>query len=214
MRFIALTLSFLILTFTTPALASYEDGLTAYQQKDWFNAIRNLRPLAEENDDRALVLLGNMYNDGNGVPKNSKTAFEHYKRALINNNNNAMVAIATMYAQGMGVEKDFKTGFNWFKKSAEYGNSAGQIMFASILIKGHPELPELEPNPQHAYAWYRIVELNATEASFKKLGTELGKRLSSQLTPDQIVNAEKFAKNWQPVSTETETKETKNKEQE
>ena len=195
-----IVISFLLFFTATPVLADthFEAGKQAYDQGDWFNAIRILRPLAEQNDDRALVLLGNMYNDGSGVHQDHTLAFEHYKRALINQNHTAMASIATMYTQGIGVEKDFQTGYNWFVKAADFGNSAAQIMLASLLIEGHPELPSLKPDLEQSYVWYRIVQINSETPEFIKLATELAKRVTIHLTPDQILSAERKAKSWHP----------------
>ncbi|MFZ5790585.1 MAG: peptidoglycan-binding protein [Pseudomonadota bacterium] len=52
-----------------PARADYYDGLTAYQGHDFATAFRELRPLAEQGDARAQMLLGLMYRDGQGVPQ-------------------------------------------------------------------------------------------------------------------------------------------------
>ncbi len=182
-----------ILLFTSSAYASLEEGRAAYQKQDWVNAVKFLRPLAEEGNDQALVLLGNMYNDGKGVEQNHAVAFQHYKQALTSGNDNAMLAIATMYAEGLGTEKDFPAAFEWFKKSAEAGNPAAQFMIASFYLNGHAELPDVKPDIVKSYAWYRITARQDRLPDMAAAGKELARRLTAQLSPDQILQGEAIA---------------------
>ena len=195
MRFLYAAL-FAILITTSSAFAGIEEGRKAYMAEDWFTAIKELRPLAEQGNGEALVMLGNMYNDGKGVSQNHEMAFSQYKQALASGNDNAMLAIATMYVQGLGTEKDFPAGFEWFTKSAEAGNPAGQFMLASLYLDGHPELPDLKPDPVKAYGWYRIAARQDRLPDVATAGKELARRLTVKLTPDQILEGEKFADNY------------------
>lgn len=182
-----------IMLFSSTAFAGLAEGRAAYKAEDWFTAIKNLRPLAEEGNDEALVLLGNMYNDGKGVEQNHELAFAHYKQALAAGNDNAMLAIATMYAEGIGTEKNFPTAYNWFEQSAKAGNPAAQFMLASLQLKGHPELPDMKPDIVKSYGWYRITARNDRLPDVAKAGKEMARRLTVQLTPDQILEGEKIA---------------------
>ncbi|MGM0423071.1 MAG: tetratricopeptide repeat protein [Pseudomonadota bacterium] len=190
----------------TPALASYEEGKAAYEKRDWFNAVRLLRPLAEQGNDRALVLLGNMYMDGKGVEASPEKALAHYKQALVNNNSNAMLNIATMYAEGLAVDKNFETAFDWYTKSAEHGNPAAQFLLGSVHIKGHPELPNLKGDMVTAYMWFRIAAKQKELPEIGEVADEFSKRLVQQLSPDQIMEAEKRAKAWKPANPSTDSK--------
>ena len=200
---ILLAAAFGIMLFTSSAFAGLEEGRTAYQAEDWFNAIKHLRPLAEEGNDEALVLLGNMYNDGKGVNQDHKLAFAHYKQALASGNDNAMLAIATMYAEGLGTEKDFPAAYTWFDQAAQSGNPAAQFMLASLHLKGHPELPDLEPDIVQSYGWYRITARNDRLPEVAKAGKELARRLTVQLSPDQILAGEKIADEFYKSNAET-----------
>ena len=205
MRFFILIAAFLFMT-AAPAFASYEDGKAAYEERDWFNAVRTLRPLAEQGDDRALVLLGNMYMDGKGVEQSAETALAHYKQALVNSNDTAMLNIATMYAEGLAVEKNFETAFDWYKKSANHGNPAAQFLLASVYINGHPKLPDVEGDLVTAYSWFRIAAKQTELPKISEVASEFSKRLVQQLSPEQIMEAEKRAKAWKPVNPQTDSK--------
>ena len=215
MRSIVSIFALMMVLIISPSYAAdtFEDGQEAYTKRDWFNAIRILRPLAEQGNDNALVILGNMYSDGSGVKQDQKVALDHYKRAAAKGNTTAMTSIATMYAQGIGVEKDFKKSYDLFVKAANLGNPAAQIMVASIYVKGHPDLPDLKADPMRSYAMFRVVERTAEKEQYKKVAEQFAKRLISELDTEQVLQAEEIAKNWKPKDNfanpnETETSQT------
>ena len=54
--------------------ADFEKGLVAYENGDFATALKELEPLAKEGDVDAQMILGSMYQYGEGVPQNYKTA--------------------------------------------------------------------------------------------------------------------------------------------
>ena len=54
--------------------ADFQKGLTAYQSGDYATALREWTPLAEQGDAGAQYNLGMMYDNGQGVPQDSKTS--------------------------------------------------------------------------------------------------------------------------------------------
>ena len=187
---------FAALIFTSEAQADLAEGRVAYNSENWIVALAELRPLAEEGNDEALVLLGNMYNDGKGVEQNHKIAFEHYKQALPSGNSNAMLAIATMYAQGLGVDKDFPTAFEWFEKSATAGNPAAQFMMGSFYLKDQAEISDFKADLVKSYGWFRIAARQTELPDVAKAGKELARRLTVQMSPQQILDGEAIADNY------------------
>ena len=66
----------LVLVFGLPgaAHAEFDYGIVAYRNQDYATALQEWRPLAAENDSRALYNLGQMYRLGQGVPKDAAIA--------------------------------------------------------------------------------------------------------------------------------------------
>jgi peptidoglycan hydrolase-like protein with peptidoglycan-binding domain len=52
-----------------PARADFHDGLTAFQNKDFPTALKELQPLARQGDARAQRIVGILYRDGLAVPQ-------------------------------------------------------------------------------------------------------------------------------------------------
>ncbi len=62
------------LGLTAPAWAGFDEGTAAYLRSDYAEAIRELRPLAEQGVAVAQYTLGIMYSVGHGVPQDSAHA--------------------------------------------------------------------------------------------------------------------------------------------
>ena len=210
MRYI--TISLLFLSF--PAFAGFEEGRAAYDRKDWRGAITHLRPLAEAGDDRAMVIIGNMYAEGHGVVHNDKEALSLYKRAATEKNNaDAMVAVASFYLNGMGVPRNFKTALEWYQRAAERGNQIGAFFYATMMLRGNKSVTkdvgkddigdvgnnDIKPDFYIAYKWFLIA---AKETEYPKLQTAaaaFAKNIADQkLTPALVAKARKEAAAWKP----------------
>lgn len=68
----------LAMMFTTlcvvPAWAGVDEGEAAYKRGDYDAALRECQPLAEEGNQKAQMLLGRMYLEGRGVPRDALQA--------------------------------------------------------------------------------------------------------------------------------------------
>lgn len=61
--------------------ADFQKGFTAAQSGDYATALREWTPLAEQGDAIAQFNLGVMYETGQGVPQDYKTAVKWYRLA-------------------------------------------------------------------------------------------------------------------------------------
>ena len=83
MRRIAATLAVVgaLLFGAGSACADFDDGVAAYERGDFATALQEFRPLAEQGDADAQTLIGMMYNEGLGVPKNDAEAVKWFHKA-------------------------------------------------------------------------------------------------------------------------------------
>ena len=63
-------------------MAAYQRGDAAYQRGDYATAIRELRPLAEQGHANAQIILGLMYDKGQGVLQDYAQAHMWYNLAV------------------------------------------------------------------------------------------------------------------------------------
>lgn len=193
-RFLMLV-SFLI-SLSLPALAGFEEGRKAYDAKDWTAAITELRPLAQAGDDRAMVLLGNMYAEGNGVAQDYKEAISLFTQAADQKNNlEAMVFIASMHVAGLGVEKSFDAALPYAKRAAEGGNQAGAFLYANLLAEGS------KPDFYNVYKWYRLSLQSDAYPQFHKTAQDLSRRIAAEkLKSDEKTRADLEVSSWKPIT--------------
>jgi uncharacterized protein len=96
-----------MLSIAQAALAGpIDDALSARAREDYATALRLLRPLADNEDAVAQVILGDMYGHGQGVPQDYKEAVKWYRSLADQGNSTAQLFLGLMYADGRGVPQD------------------------------------------------------------------------------------------------------------
>ena len=88
-------------------------GAAAFDHGDYIRAARDLVPLAEQGNPRALGLVGFMYEHGFGVPQAYDAAFDFYCRGAVQGNPFAQAMLGMMYDSGHGVHQDFIQAYKW-----------------------------------------------------------------------------------------------------
>ena len=188
------------------AFAGFDEGRKAYDKKDWTTAIKELRPLAEAGDDRAMIIIANMYNDGLGVVASHKESMRLYKRAATEKNNpQAMDAVGAMYVSAIGVDENIKTALQWFQRSAMLGDQTGAFFYAMILAEGNKTAPnQITPDPYNAYKWFRIAAAEKQNGVYQNSATKLAQGVAKKmLDADQVAKADKEVADWQPADAKT-----------
>jgi TPR repeat protein len=101
------------------AAGQFEDGEAAYRRGDYAEALRLLRPLAEQGDADAQRTLGAMYKQGQGVPQDHDRAVAWYQKAV-----DQMKAVEdgeAAYANG-----DYAEALRLLRPLADQGNDLAQ----------------------------------------------------------------------------------------
>ena len=114
-HFTAIFLSVLLSLGTISAAwsADLEKGLTAAKSGDYATALQEWTPLAKQGNASAQYNLGQMYRDGEGVPKNDKTAVKWYALAAEQGVADAQYSLGQMYANGDGVPENDTEAVKW-----------------------------------------------------------------------------------------------------
>jgi len=84
---------------------------------EWF------RKAAERGHAEAQYIVGQHYENGEGVKKDEKEAFEWFKKAADQGNANAQYKVGLYYENGICGKKDGKTAIEWFHKAASHDQS-------------------------------------------------------------------------------------------
>jgi uncharacterized protein len=88
-------------------------GTAAYSRGDYIRAARELLPLAQRGNARALGLLGFLYENGFGEPQDSDTAVDFYAQGAVQGDPFAQAMLGLMYDKGHGVPQDFVLAYKW-----------------------------------------------------------------------------------------------------
>ncbi len=127
MRYLApITMLILALAITQPVVAQSSEpddaaGWNAYFEKDYATALKHFRSLAKQGDAVAQNMLGEMYREGQGVPKNYKEAVRWYREATKLGNIGAQRNLGRMYRDGRGVLQDLVMAYVWINLATNNG---------------------------------------------------------------------------------------------
>jgi TPR repeat protein len=174
----------------------FDDADAAYQKGDYATALRLLRPLAERGEPEAQVKLGFMYGLGQGVPRDHRAQVMWLRKAAEQGLDEAQFKLGLLYYLGIGqdVPQDYAAAASWFRKSAEHGDPAGQHMLATMYYNGLGV-------PQDyviAHMWLNLV---AVGMNGDKDAVKARDMVAAKMTPGQIAEAQKLAREWKPTST-------------
>lgn len=123
----------LLLCTTTLAHADpFRDGVTAYQQKNYTQALQAWLPLAKEGHVLAQTLIGSMYAYGEGIEKNDEEAFKWFSRAAESNSAQAQYNLGILYEKGLGVTANKTLARKWFKAAADQGRKDAAARYALL----------------------------------------------------------------------------------
>lgn len=150
----------LMTTFTVWA-GDYEDGLTAFERKDYTTAVEKFTTAAEQGNARAYLHLGVMYLNGTGVAQDESKGLQLLSvaaRSFSGDELNDLVAVAlneTLTLLATRVEY-----------SARRGNSSGQNFLGLMHSKGIG----VSQDHAEAFNWYELAALQGYALAQHNLG--------------------------------------------
>ena len=96
------------------------------------------------------------------------------------------ISLGMMYYYGDGVPKDYKEAVKWYTKAAEQGNGYAQNELGEMYYKGE----SISQDYIEAYKWVLLAQMNGNNEDTLK------EELASKMTPAQIAEAQKLAKEF------------------
>jgi uncharacterized protein len=226
MRMLKLLLVLLVWAAAVPAVAGpFEDGADAYRAGDYATALRLWRPLADAGNANAQFRLGYMYHDGQGVPQDYEAAAAWYRKAAEQGNKWAQYLLGLMYGIGQGVPQDHAATVAWYRKAAEQGHAFAQL-FLGITYQNGKDVPQdyaaaaawyrraAEQGNQFAqfnlgvmyeigqgvpqdyvlaHMWFNLAAVQNHIDAIKNRDL-----VSAKMTPAQIADAWRQAREWKP----------------
>jgi TPR repeat protein len=181
-------LALAIMALAVPANAgSLDDLLYDHERLFYPKPLRLLRPLAEQGVAGAQVNLGLMYENGSGVPQDYAEAVKWYRLAADQNHPRAQFLLGNMYANGRGVPQDGAEAVKWYGKAAEQGDAFALTNLGIMYATGNG-VPQ---DDVLAHLWFNVAAASGNEVAQKNRDF-----VSSTMTPDQIAEAQRLAREW------------------
>jgi hypothetical protein len=106
----------------TPSEAEWLAGKRYLDMKDFAKALPHLQKAADAGNADAMVGLGVLYENGQGVAQDYAKAREWYQKAADAGNADAMNNLGLLYQKGQGVTQDYAKAREWYQKAADAGD--------------------------------------------------------------------------------------------
>ena len=149
---IRLTLS-LLLGSGVAVATDFDKGLKAAQSGDFKTALAEWMPLAEQGNANAQRNLGLMYDNGDGVQENDKTAVKWYTLAAEQGLDQAQSNLGLMYENGIGVQENHETAVKWYTLAAQQGLDQAQSNLGFMYYIGKGVTQDYETSAK----WYALA---------------------------------------------------------
>jgi uncharacterized protein len=105
-------------------------GTAAYSRGDYARAVRELSPLAQRGNARALGLLGFLYEHGFGEPQIYSVAADLYIQGAARGDPFAQAMLGLLYDKGHGVPLDFVLAYQWLNLAAAHASGTRRDAYA------------------------------------------------------------------------------------
>ena len=145
-------------------------------------AARWMKASAKQGMPLAEFLLGTMYQEGVGVPKDHRSAIKWLTASAEHQNTDAQALLGTMYLDGEGVSRDRAKAEQWLRSAAENGSVEALNRLAAAYGNGDG-LPQSD-SLALAMAT-RSAELGSTRGEFLA-GFSLCCKTPSSIPPDEV----------------------------
>jgi len=218
--FVLLMTIFLSSCSTTSSTPSSVYGGSCFKKP---TDVDDCRKKAEQGDPNAQVILGWLYEEGQGVRKDYKQAVKWYRKAADQGDGLAQYTLGLMYKNGQGVRKDYKQAVKWFRKSAEQRYKGAQYNLGDMYYRGQG----VRKDYKQAVRWFRksaeqgVVRsqiflgvvyiwgqgvpkdyvmahmyLNIAAVSGDKTAIKSRDSIEKKMTSSQIAEAQELARKW------------------
>ncbi|OQX10082.1 MAG: hypothetical protein BWK76_21220, partial [Desulfobulbaceae bacterium A2] len=129
----------------------YERAFEAYERHNYGTAHKLALKSAAAGSAEAQALVGQMYEQGLGVPRDSEAAAKWYLMAAAQGQAMARNNLGVLYAKGHGVRRDEAEALRWYLLAAEQNYAIAINNVGAV----HEDGQGVEQNLAEAVAWYR-----------------------------------------------------------
>ena len=106
----------------------------------------------------------------------------------------AQYNLGVMYVEGLGVPQNYAKAVGWWRKAAEQGHATAQYNLGVAYHNGEG-VPQ---NYAQAHMWHNLAASRFPPGEDRDKVVKNRDHVAKRMTPAQISEAEKLAREWQP----------------
>lgn len=179
------------------AAGPIEQGAAAYARGDYATAASLWRPMAEQGIADAELNLATLYEHGQGVPQDYEMAAMWFRKAAAQGLPDAQFELAMLYQNGQGVPHDDAAAASWFGKAADQGVAEAQFNLGVIYFNGQGVTKDFV----QSHKWFDLASTHFPAGDPNvKVAAQYRDRVAGKMTPAQIAEARKLAREWKPAA--------------
>jgi TPR repeat protein len=142
----------------------------------------------------AQWLLGDSYQSGRGVALDYMEAAKWYRLAADGGVPEAQFATGAALVRGQGVPQDYSEGIRYYRLAAEQGNWPAQGALGAVYFSGSMGVPQ---DYVQAHLWLNLAATHGSKQILMLRGA-----VERKMTPEQLAEAQKLARDWKPKKSE------------
>jgi TPR repeat protein len=152
-------------------------------------AAKWFRKAADQGHAEAQFNVGISYAKGVGVTKDRVEAVKWWQKSADQGYTEAQFNVGEAYASGDGVETNLAEAAKWFRKAAEQNHALAQNALGASFANGDG----VRKDYVEAYKWFNLASAQGNELAKDNLSG-----LESRMTPQQVAEAQRLAREFKP----------------
>ena len=117
------------------------------------------------------------------------TALRLYRPLADQGNGNAQFSLGTIYAEGRGVARDYVEAAKWYRLAADQGHAKAQSNLGIMYDNGRG----VARDQVLAHMWFSLSVAQGNQEAARDRDI-----VARRMTPAQIAQAQKLAREWKP----------------
>jgi len=173
------------------AYAAYEKGYHAC-------ALQLAQPLAEQGDARAQSLVGLIHYAGPRTMRDDAQAARWLRLAADQGDAAVQFRLGLMYSEGRGVTQDHAEAANWYRRAADQRHPQAQYNLGLLYASGEGVVQDHVT----AHMWFNLAAAQFPASDSRNRVAAVNSRdvVANKLTREEIAEAQKLAREWQPMA--------------
>jgi hypothetical protein len=143
-----------------------DDAVHTYELGDFAGAFAAIQPFAEQGSAKAQALLGAMFFNGQGVPRDFGEALTWFQKAATQGDVASENQLGLMYCKGLGAPQDYAKAAQWYRIAADRDDPTAEVNLGLLYYEGQG-VPQ---DYAQALAWYLRSAAHGNAAAEYNIG--------------------------------------------